>query len=246
MCAFERSEKGMEFIMKKYGIIAAMKEEMEEIKKIMCNIQEKQIYELKFIIGKIKNADIILVECGVGKVNAARVAHFLIDYFPDLDIIINVGSSASANDELDIGDIVIGEKLVQHDFDITAFGHKKGYISNVGDYIESNTDLIEKMKQVILNIPELNCKAKIGNIVSGDIFCTDINLKDNLRKEFNADAIDMESASIAQVCYLDKKPFVIIRSISDKPNGNNEITFNEFLELASRRCAMILERFIEK
>lgn len=232
--------------MKKYGIIAAMKEEMEEIKKIMRNIEEKQIYELKFITGKIKNADIILVECGVGKVNAARVTQILIDSFPDLDMIINVGSSASANDELDIGDIVIGEKLVQHDFDITAFGHKKGYISNVGDNIESNTDLIEKMKQVILNITELNCIAKIGTIVSGDIFCTDINLKDNLRIEFNADAIDMESASIAQVCYLDKKPFVIIRSISDKPNGNNEITFNEFLELASRRCAMILERFIEK
>ena len=229
-----------------YGIIAAMKEEMEEIKKIMRNIQEKQIYELKFIIGQIKNVDIVLVECGVGKVNAARVTQILIDNFPEIDIVINVGSSASANDELDIGDIVIGEKLVQHDFDITAFGYKKGYISNVGENIQSNPNLIQKMKDVILNLPESNCKAKIGTIVSGDVFCTDVILKNNIRKEFDADAIDMESAAIAQVCYLDNKPFIIIRSISDKPNGNNEITFEEFLKLASKRCAMILESFIEK
>jgi len=229
-----------------YGIIAAMKEEMEEIKKIMTNIQEKKIYELKFIIGEIKSADIVLVECGVGKVNSARVTQILIDNFPELDIIINVGSSASANEEFDIGDIVIGEKLVQHDFDITAFGHKKGYISNVGENIQSNLELIQKMNDVISNLPDSKCKAKIGTIVSGDIFCTDVNLKNNIRKEFNADAIDMESAAIAQVCYLDNKPFIIIRSISDKPNGNNEVTFEEFLGLASKRCAMILERFIEK
>jgi len=229
-----------------YGIIAAMKEEMKEIKKIMSNIKEKQIYELKFIIGQIKNVDIVLVECGIGKVNAARVTQILLDNFPEINVIINVGSSASANDELDIGDIVIGEKLVQHDFDTTAFGHPKGYIGNIGDYIKNKSNLLEKMRNVISNIQDLGCKAKIGTIVSGDIFCTNVDLKNNIRKEFNADAIDMESAAIAQVCYLDNKPFIIIRSISDKPNGNNEVTFEEFLGLASKRCAMILERFIEK
>ena len=229
-----------------YGIIAAMKEEMQEIKNIMSDIQEKQIYELIILTGKIKNADIVLVECGVGKVNAARVTQILIDNFKEIDVIINVGSSASANEELEIGDIVIGERLVQHDFDITAFGHKKGYISNVGENIQSNPELIKKMKNVILRIPNFNCKAKIGTIVSGDIFCTNVNMKNEIREQFNADAIDMESAAIAQVCYLDSKPFIIIRSISDKPNGNNEITFEEFLGLASKRCAMILEKFIEK
>ena len=229
-----------------YGIIAAMKEEMEEIKKIMNNIQEQQIYELIFFKGKIKNSDVVLVECGVGKVNAARVTQILIDNFKDMDIIINVGSSPSANDELNIGHIVIGEKLIQHDFDITAFGHKKGYISNIGENIHSNPELIDKMKNVISSLPNSSCKAKIGTIVSGDIFCTDVNLKNDIRKEFGADAIDMESGAIAQVCYLDDKPFVIIRSISDKPNGNNQITFDEFLVLASKRCATILEKFIEK
>ncbi|MFR1739129.1 MAG: 5'-methylthioadenosine/S-adenosylhomocysteine nucleosidase, partial [Clostridia bacterium] len=114
-----------------YGIIAAMQEEMKEIKKIMQNIENKEIYELNFFKGTINDKNVVLVEAGVGKVNAARVTQILIDNFK-VEGIINVGSAGSCNDELEIGDIVIGKKLVQHDFDITAFGHEKGFISNVG------------------------------------------------------------------------------------------------------------------
>ena len=227
----------------KYGIIAAMKEEMEEIKKIMQEIQEENIYELTFTKGKIKSSEIVLVEAGTGKVNAARVTQMLIDNF-DIDIIINVGTGAAANEELEIGDIVIGKTLVQHDFDTTAFEHPKGYISNIGDNIEADQSLIEKFENVIHDLSSNEYKVKIGTIASGDVFVTSIKMKDEIRKYFNADVIEMESAAIAQVCYLDNKPFIIIRSVSDKPNGNNQITFKEFVEFASKRCAIILEKFI--
>ena len=128
----------------KYGIIAAMQEEMKEIKKIMQNIENKEIYELNFFKGTISDKNVVLVEAGVGKVNAARVTQILIDNFK-VEGIINVGSAGSCNDELEIGDIVIGKKLVQHDFDITAFGHEKGFISNVGQYVESDEQLIVKI-----------------------------------------------------------------------------------------------------
>ena len=228
-----------------YGIIVAMKEELEEVKKIMNNIEEINVYNLIFIKGIIgdKKNSVILVESGVGKVNAARVTQLLIDKF-EVDIVINIGSGASANEELDIGDIVIGNKLVQHDFDITAFGHPKGFISNIGKDIECDYKLVNNMKIVISKLLNNEYKVKIGTIVSGDIFCTEINMKDKIRKKFNADVIDMESAAIAQVCKLDNKPFLIIRSISDKPDGNNQITFDEFLRFASKRCAIILEKFI--
>ena len=230
--------------MKEYGIIAAMQEEMQEIKNIMQEIKEEKIYELTFIKGKINDKNIVLVEAGVGKVNAARVTQILIDKF-DVQAIINVGSAGSANDELDIGDIVIGQKIVQHDFDITAFGHPKGYISNVGQYVESDVQLIKKMEQTINKIDSNEFKIKIGTIASGDIFCTELQMKNKIRTKFNADAIEMEGAAIAQVCKLDNIPFIIIRSISDKPNGNNEITFDKFLEKASRRCANIIKAFFE-
>lgn len=227
------------------GIIAAMQEEMNEIKKIMNNVQEKTIYELKFYEGTINNKNIVLVESGVGKVNAARTTQVLIDNYK-IDAIINVGSAGSANQELQIGDIVIGKTLVQHDFDITAFGHPKGYISNVGERIKSDENLIKSMEQTIENLQNKEFKIKIGTIASGDIFCTEPKMKEKIRDKFNADAIEMEGAAIAQVCKLDNMPILVIRSISDSPNGNNNITFDQYLETASKRCAEILSQFFNK
>lgn len=229
--------------MKKYGIIAAMQEEMQEIEKIMEEKQNQKIYELNFITGKINSTEVVLVEAGIGKVNAARTTQILIDNF-NIDAIINVGSAGSANDELNIGDIVIGNKIIQHDFDITAFGHPKGFISNVGQYVESDSTLIEEMEQTISKMQDNEFKIKIGIIASGDIFCTELKMKEKIRSKFNADAIEMEGAAIAQVCKLDNIPFLIIRSISDKPNGNNHITFEQFLEKASKRCAKIIKEFL--
>ena len=229
--------------MKKIGIIAAMQEEMNEIKNIMSNIKENKIYELNFLEGKINDIDCVLVQSGVGKVNAARTTQILINKY-DIEYVINVGSAASAKEELKIGDIVIGEKIIQHDFDITAFGHNKGYISNVGEYILTDNSLVEKIMNCQLNDESINIKK--GIIASGDIFCTQEKMKNKIRNKFNADAIEMEGAAIAQVCYLDKIPFLIIRSISDSPNGNNAITFEEFLETASKKCAILLNTFIGK
>lgn len=229
--------------MKKIGIIAAMQEEMNAIKEIMENISEKQIYELIFVEGKINEKECVLVKCGVGKVNSSRVTQILIDKF-DIEYIINVGSAGTANNELNIGDIVIGESLVQHDFDITAFGHKKGFISNVGESIKSEKGLIEKFKKVINEVENRDYKIKIGTIASGDIFCTENIMKEKINRKFNADAIEMEGAAIAQVCYLDRIPFIVVRSISDTPNGSNNLTFEKYLEMASKRCSDIIKKFI--
>ena len=229
--------------MNKFGIIAAMNEEMIEIEKIIKDKQIQKIHELNFIKGKINNTEVVLVEAGIGKVNAARTTQILIDNF-EINYVINVGSAASANDELEIGDIVIGNKIVQHDFDITAFGHPKGHISNIGQFVESDNILIEKMEQTISKMKDNKFKIKIGTIASGDIFCTELRMKEKIRSKFYADAIEMEGAAIAQVCKLDNIPFIVIRSISDKPNGNNNITFDQFLETASKRCAKIIKEFL--
>lgn len=226
--------------MKKIGLIAAMQEEMNSIKEIMENTTEKNIYELTFIEGKINEKDCVLVQCGIGKVNSSRVTQILIDNY-DIEYIINVGSAGAANNELDIGDIVIGKKLVQHDFDITAMGYPKGYITNVGQFVESDSTLIEKLENIISKMTDEEFKIQIGTIASGDVFCTESEMKDKIRKKYNADAIEMEGASIAQVCKLDNIPFVVIRSISDKPDGKNVLTFVEFIKKASKRCAIIIK-----
>lgn len=231
--------------MKQIGIIVAMEEELEEVKKEMKEIEKKTIYELEFFVGKIQEKMCILVKCGVGKVNAARVTQILISSF-SVNFVINIGAAGALNDNLKIGDIVIGKYLVQHDFDITAFGHNKGYISNVGDKIYSDSNLLEYVQKIINNKKDKSFEIKFGIIASGDIFCTDVSMKQKIVKKFEADCVEMEGAAIAQVCYLDNIPFIVIRSISDTPNGNNAITFDEFVSLASRRCSDLLKELLKE
>ena len=228
----------------KIGIIAAEQEEFESILNTMKEEDRKAIYELTFVKGKIKEKTCILVKGGVGKVNAARATQILIDKFKP-DYIINVGVAGGLNPMLNIGDIVIGETLVQHDFDITAFGHAKGYIPGVGDKIYSDEYLINKIEEAIGNQEERVYNYEKGVIASGDIFCTEIPMRDKIYAKFNAECVEMEGAAIAQVCSLCNVPFVVIRSISDTPNGENEVEYQQFIELASERCANILKEVLK-
>lgn len=230
--------------MKQIGIIVAMQEEQNAIEKVMKKSEEKEIKGIKFKLGKIDKKDCILVQCGVGKVNAARVTQMLMDYF-EIEYVINLGSAGALEPNLDIGDIVIGEKLIQHDFDITAFGHPKGYITDIGNEISSNLQLIERFEKTITKLANAEYKIQKGIIASGDIFCTEMKMKEKIYYKFNAKCVEMEGAAIAQVCYLNQVPFLVIRSISDSPNGNNAITFDQYLELASKRCALFLKEALK-
>lgn len=226
------------------GIIVAMQEELNEILTIMQNIEKEIIYNIQFIKGNIGDKRVIVVESGVGKVNAARTTQMLIDKF-NIEAIINVGSAGALNSNLNIGDIVIADKLIQHDFDITAFDHKKGFITGVGDYIYCDEKLVKKLQHITNEMEDKEYTINTGVIASGDIFCTDVNMKNKIYSKFNAQCVEMEGAAIAQICYLDNIPFVVIRSISDSPNGNNAIVFEEYVKLASNRCAILLEKFFQ-
>ena len=228
--------------MKKIGIIAAMKEEMLEIKNIMNNIKEEQIHNLIFIEGKISQKECVLVKCGIGKVNAARTTQILIDNY-DIDFIVNIGVAGATSKELNIGDIVIAQNLIQYDFDITAFGHEKGYITGVGKYIETDKILLEKCRSVMQNVDN---KVYVGTIASGDTFCTDENIAEGLYNDYKALCVEMEGAAIGQICMLDNVPFIVIRGISDSPNGNNNIDFEEYLIESSKVCAIFINELIKK
>lgn len=229
--------------MKKVGIIFAMKEELDALKKYLELEKEYEIFNLKFYEGKISNVDVVLVQSGIGKVNAARTTQILIDNI-QVDYIFNIGVAGGLDQSLSVGDIVIGEKLIQHDFDITAFGHNKGFIPDVGDFIDADPYLINLANEVLLNDKEISVKH--GVIASGDIFCSESWMSEKINKKFNALACEMEGASIAQVCYLCHIPFLILRSISDVPNNNNVVTYEEFLEHSTKVIASSMKKLLEK
>ena len=227
--------------MKRTGIIFAMKEELDSLLKYLKIEKEYNIFDLKFYEGMIHNNYCILTESGVGKVNSARCTQILIDNM-DVDMIINIGVAGGISEKLKVCDIVIGEKLVQHDFDITAFNHEKGYIPNVGVYIDSDTYLVNIAKECINN-KKYNVVS--GIIASGDIFCTESWMSKKINTKFNALCVEMEGASIAQVCYLSNIPFIVIRSISDVPNNNNVLTYEEFLNESSKNVSNFIYEIIK-
>ena len=215
-----------------------MIEELEALKKYLHVKNSYQLFELTFYEGQLENHDCILVESGIGKVNSARTTQILVDNFK-VDCIFNIGIAGGISNKLEVGDIVVAEKLVQHDFDITAFNHEKGYIPKIGTYIESDKYLLNKAKTIN------NDHIYYGTIASGDIFCTDDKMSTKIATKFNALCVEMEGASIAQVCYLNLIPFLVIRSISDVPGNNNVITYEKFLNNSTKKIALYIKSLIK-
>ena len=107
-----------------------------------------------------------------------------------------------------------------------------------------------KEKEIINNLnlsidKNDNFNVKVGAIASGDVFCTSQELANNISNEFNASCVEMEGAAIGQICSLDNVPFIVIRSISDSPNGNNNIDFDTYLDIASKRGANFLQELLK-
>ena len=222
----------------KIGIIFAMEEELNALREHLSIDNESSLFNLKFYEASVSNVKCILVESGIGKVNAARTTQILIDNMK-VDYIFNIGVAGGIDSSLNVSDVVVGTKLVQHDFDITAFNHEKGYIPDLGKYIYCDEYLVRLVKEIDSNILS-------GVIASGDIFCTDDKMAGKIHNKFDALCVEMEGASIAQVCYLCNIPFLIIRSISDTPNNKNAVTFDEFLNMSSKKVADVMMKLILK
>ena len=228
--------------MSKIGLIFAMKEELEATLKYFTKKNEYKIFDLLFYECEYENKECVLVECGIGKVNAARCSQILIDNI-EVDYIINVGVAGGVSKKVSICDIVIGDRLIQHDFDLRPFNYERGYIPNVGQYIDCDEYLVRLAKDI-----KTSSKTHVGVIASGDIFVTEELMVQKINKKFEALCVEMEGASIAQICYLSNVPFLVIRSISDSPNkeANNNITFDEFLDQSSKEAAKFITKLIKK
>ncbi len=225
--------------MNRIGIIGAMDEEVDILVELM-DIKEKiEKASLKFYKGTIEGKDIVLVKCGIGKVNAALCTQILISEF-NVDAVVNTGVAGALHQDLDVYDIVISTDAIQHDFDTTAFGDKKGMIPRMDNSIfVADERLVEAAYKSSVEETKTHKVVK-GRVVSGDIFISSKELKDELVKEFDAYCGEMEGAAIAHVCSLNKIPFVVIRAMSDKADGSADITYEEFVKDAAHNSKDIV------
>lgn len=232
---------------KVYGIIGAMDSEVEYLTSALKDKRVEKYLDLSFFAGSLGEAEMIVVKSGIGKVNAARCAQILIDkYSPDA--IINTGIAGALAPDLNVCDIVIADKLVQHDFDATGLGYAKGYACTGEDsskptYYYPDKELVLKLKEIAMKkAGESNVKT--GTIASGDLFVSSVNAKKEIRDLFSADAAEMEGAAIAHTCTYGSVPFAVLRVMSDRADGNASVSMKELEIKAADASAGIIESLI--
>lgn len=226
------------------GIIGAMDEEVISIKRRMDVREEKEIAGMTFFVGNLKEQEVVVVRCGIGKVNAAVCTQVLVDLF-HVQYIINTGVAGGLYPELNIGDIVISSDTVEHDMDASAVGNPRGEIPRMKKtYFEADTKLIESA-QAAAQALKGDQKVFIGRIASGDQFVCSMKVKEDIYTTFTAYCAEMEGAAIAHTCFLNQIPFVIIRAISDKADQSADVNFEEFVDIAAKNASSMVVKIIE-
>lgn len=235
--------------MKTIGIIGAMD---SEVRHLIARLESPEAYEIAgrtFVRGTLAGCDAVVVQSGIGKVAAAVTAQILVDRF-SVGILLNSGMAGGLDPRLAVKDLVVGTAAIQHDFDLTAFGHAPGYICGEDDTIATAFCADEQLVALALDtaaeVLPAGSKAITGIIASGDIFVDDSALKSRIIAEFGAAAAEMEGAAIAQTAAANGVPFLILRTISDLAEHQANVSFDELEryvgQLAEDITVALLER----
>jgi len=223
------------------GIIGAMESEVSLLKSKLTNPQIKQAAGLEFFIGSLGGKNVVVVQSGIGKVNAALCAQALISLF-GVNYVVNTGVAGGLCPSLNIGDIVVSADLVQHDMDVAHFNYPRGTVPglNIGFFC-ADTNLV----QTAVKAGEMIKTAiTTGRIATGDCFVSDIEKKQDITQTFNAACVEMEGAAIAQTCFLNNVPFVVIRAISDKADESATVSFDKFVVQAAQNSSNLVEKML--
>ena len=230
--------------MKKLGIIGAMEVENTIILnalKAEGNVKETKAGGTIYYEGAIGKTQIVLARSGVGKVNAALCAQAMILQF-GADFIVNSGIAGAIGKGLGVLDVVLSSDAVYHDMDASAWGYKVGQVPQMDIYsFEADKKMVEKIQELFPTLPEAKGhKLAVGRVASGDQFVADKELKARIVKNCDPLCVEMEGAAIAHACHLRGVPFVIVRTLSDMADDNEETTYTFNEETAAHLSGAIL------
>ena len=224
----------------KIGIITAMSSEQKQLANQLENPTERKEGPFTYTEGTIKNNTIILMQCGIGKVNAAAGAVEMIRNFAP-DCIISTGVAGGIDSCLNVMDVVVSSRIVYHDV-WCGEGNAYGQIQGLPLYFTGN----ETLFQCAISLDTV-CAIHGGLICSGDKFITDRQELETIKANFPEGlAVDMESASIAQVCHLYEVPFISFRIISDTPGAEKHLEqYKNFWGEMADRSFHVTEAFLK-
>ena len=225
------------------GIIGAMDIEVESIKSLLTDTYEENISGVNFVCGKFKKKDVVVAKCGVGKVFAALCAEAMILKF-NPEMIINVGVAGCLDVSLKIGDIVIADSVVQHDMDTSPLGDPVGMLSDINIIkIPADENICNVLKK---SVEALGISHSVVTIASGDQFVADNSKKQFIIDSFGAKSCEMEGGAIGHVCYVNKIPFGVLRSMSDGADDGADMDFPTFARLAAENSTKVINKFLSE
>ena len=219
------------------GIIGAMTIEVTKLKAQMCQYAVSNIAGMEYYCGTLNGVRAVVVQCGVGKVNAAMCVQILCDHF-HVTHIINTGVAGSLSNELDIGDFVISNDAVYHDFDCHVVNYKVGQVPGLSTWAFPASPLLRDYAFRAAE-EENPGHAKIGTVASGDQFVCQKEQKEKIIANTGALCTEMEGAAIAHAAWRNGVPFVVIRAISDKADDSAQMDYPTFEAIAAERCAEV-------
>ena len=211
------------------ALIAAMDEEVVALREKLTSAQrvEVPLAELPIYQGQLQDLDTVIVQCGIGKVNAALATQYTIDHFKP-KVIITSGVAGAVSPKIRVGDVIIATAAQQHDFDVRGFGYPVGVIPRLSSSLFPADHRLVELAAAAAG--KLNARTHQGLVVSGDAFICSQEQKDEILKHFpEALCADMEAAAIAQVAALNGIPFLILETISDQADDEAEDVFYETL-----------------
>ncbi|CUS26479.1 methylthioadenosine nucleosidase [Paucilactobacillus oligofermentans DSM 15707 = LMG 22743] len=221
----------------KYGVICAMPEEIKELIEAMDYKQEVELGSKKYYEGMISNQDVVLVESGIGKVEAGITTEHLISEF-NVDIVINSGSAGGIGEGLKVGDIVVSTETAYHDVDVTAFGYDYGQLPGQPVTFKASKEWSEA---IIKAGESTGLTVLSGLIVSGDQFVANSDTIASIKAKFpNALSSEMEGAAVGQVSNDHNIPYVVVRAMSDTGDEEASVSFDDFIIDAGKRSAKML------
>ncbi len=217
------------------AIITAMDSEFNAI----LSLYDFKLNNANIMEASAHNKTIYLIKSGIGKVNAALCANFAIQN--GADIVLNTGLAGGISDDLNQGDVVLADKVCYHDV-WCGEPNLKGQVQEMPLFYKIEENLLLKLQ----NVAKDN-GYKIGLAVTGDQFLTDVNRLMQIKKDFpEAVAVDMESAAIAQTCYVNNKPFLSLRIISDVVGKTNQVEeYNAFWQNMPQMASIMVDRIIQ-
>ncbi len=219
----------------KLGIIGAMDVEVATLKQKMENKTEKTIAGMVFCEGTLEKLPAVVVQCGIGKVNAALCAQILCSNFA-VTHIVNTGIAGSLDADLDIGDFVISRDAVYHDFDCHVLNDAY-VVGQVPGLPVRKFPADDMLRDLAFSVANIVGHAKIGTVASGDQFICQKEHKQAIIANTGAICTEMEGAAIAHGAWRNGVPFVVIRAISDKADDSAEMDYPTFEAIAAKRCA---------